>query len=77
MGILNRIKNKTATTNQISNSSIGIRDFLAVPFWAIAIVFDWLAVKVGGRWTAEMYVGQQALTQPTTPLTNDKTIAYV
>ena len=44
-------------------AKIQFRDFLAVPFWALALLFDWLAVTIGGVWTAEMFVEQHA--QPT------------
>lgn len=35
-----------------------IRDILAIPFWASALALDWIAVKIGGVWTAQMFYNQ-------------------
>lgn len=35
---------------------IKFRDFLAVPFWLLAHLFDWLAITIGGVWTADMFL---------------------
>lgn len=40
-----------------------IRDLLAVPFWALALGLEWLAVKIGGTWTAQMFY-EQAMKLP-------------
>jgi hypothetical protein len=31
-----------------------LRDIIAVPFWAIALVLDLVAVTIGGSWTAKL-----------------------
>jgi len=33
-----------------------LRDFLAVPFWGVAQVLDWVAVLIGGKWTAKLMI---------------------
>lgn len=35
-----------------------LRDLLAVPFWALATLLDYLAVTIGSKWTAQMYLDQ-------------------
>lgn len=35
-----------------------LRDLLAVPFWALALFFNYLAVSIGGKWTAQMFKKQ-------------------
>lgn len=33
-----------------------LRDMLAIPFWSLAMVLDWIAVVIGGEWTAKMFL---------------------
>lgn len=33
-----------------------IRDMLAVPFWALAMGLDRIALTIGGEWTARMFL---------------------
>jgi hypothetical protein len=40
----------------LSKEQIKLRDFLAVPFWALALGLDWIAIHIGGKWTAEMFL---------------------
>jgi len=35
-----------------------LRDLLAVPFWVLAQALDFLAVYIGGKWTAQMFYDQ-------------------
>lgn len=35
-----------------------LRDFLAVPFWSLAQLFEFLAIVIGGEWTSEIYIDQ-------------------
>ena len=30
-----------------------LRDILAIPFLLLSVCFEWIAIKLGGRWTAE------------------------
>ena len=32
------------------------RDLLAMPFWLVAMMLDWCAVIIGGKWTSKMYI---------------------
>jgi hypothetical protein len=33
-----------------------LRDVLAVPFWLVAVLFDRIALAIGGIWTAQMFI---------------------
>jgi len=33
-----------------------VRDLLAVPFWYLAQVFEMLALRIGGAWTAVLFL---------------------
>lgn len=39
-----------------TNDRFTFRDLLAVPFWSIAQYFDLLALSIGGKWTARLYL---------------------
>ena len=40
-----------------------IRDILAIPFWSLAQLLDYIAVAIGGVWTAKLI--KEKLTNPT------------
>lgn len=35
------------------------RDLLAIPFWYLAQTFEKFSIKIGGVWTANMYLKQE------------------
>ena len=36
-----------------------LRDLIAVPFLFLALIFNAIAVWIGGRWAAELYTGKK------------------
>ncbi len=34
------------------------RDLLAVPFWIIGMICDFLAIAMGGEWTSKMFLDE-------------------
>lgn len=40
-------------------TKIQTRDLIAVPVWALALKLDMLALKIGGEWTAQMFLDER------------------